>query len=313
MQRNPLGSTGLAVTPLCAGASVLGGGGQEVFGYRVDAEQAVATLLEVFDSELNFLDTSNEYGDGESERRIGAAIRAHGGLPPGFVLATKVDPDPVTGDFSGDRVRTSVAESLERLGVTRVPLLYFHDPERIDFDQAMAPGGAVEALIALRAEGVVGHLGVAGGPVDLLRRYLGTGAFEVVITHNRFTLVDRSAGPLLDDAAARGVAVVNAAPYGGGMLVKGPDAQPRYAYRLASDATRDRVRAMAEACEAHGVPLAAAALQWSMRDERIASTIVGFSAPGRVSRTLELARWPIPDELWPALARSAAPEEDWLH
>ncbi|GIH25000.1 L-fucose dehydrogenase [Acrocarpospora phusangensis] len=275
------------------------------------AEQPVATMLEVFDGDITFVDTSNEYPD--SELRIGEALRARGGLPEGFVLATKVDPDPVSGDFSGDRVRASAEESLTRLGLDRLPLLYFHDPERIGFEEGMAPGGAVEALVALREEGVVDHVGVAGGPVGLLRRYVATGAFEAVITHNRYTLVDRSAEPLLAEAAERGIAVVNGAPYGGGMLVKGPDAHPDYGYRPAGEETRNRVRAMRRICEEHGVPLAAAALQFSLREPRIASTIVGITAPGRVAQTLELAGWPIPDEMWDQLEPLAAPREDWLN
>ncbi|MBO3750698.1 aldo/keto reductase [Streptosporangiaceae bacterium NEAU-GS5] len=300
------------MTPLCVGTSAMASM-PDLYGYAVSAERAVETMLEVFDSEINFIDTSNGYGaDGASELRIGEALRARGGLPPDAVLATKVDPDPVTGDFSGKRVRASVEESLTRLGLDRLQLLYFHDPERIAFEDAMAPEGAVAALVALREEGLADHLGVAGGPVGLLRRYLGTGAFEAVITHNRYTLVDRSAEPLLADAAERGVAVVNGAPYGGGMLVKGPDAQPLYGYRPASEVAKDRVRTMRRICDEHGIPPAAAALQYSTREPRIASTIVGITAPGRVAQTLELYRWPIPDEVWDQLEPLAAPEEEWL-
>jgi D-threo-aldose 1-dehydrogenase len=312
MEKRPLGSTGLTVTPLCLGTSPLAGM-PGLYGYDVDAERAVATVSAVLDSgEITFVDTSNGYGDGESERRIGEALRRHGGLPEGHVLATKVDPDPRTGDFSGDRVRASVEESLGRLGLTGIQLLHLHDPERIPFEEAMRPGGPVEALVELRDQGVAHHLGVAGGPVPLLRRYLAEAPFEVVVTHNRWTLLDRSAGPLLDDAAARGVAVVNGAPYGGGILVKGPEAQPKYAYRTASPAVHERVRAMRRLCADHGVPLAAAALLFSLREPRIASTIVGVSDPARVRQTLDLAACPVPEELWGLLEPLAAPAAEWL-
>jgi D-threo-aldose 1-dehydrogenase len=300
----PLGRTGLAVTPICIGTSPLASM-PDLYGYTVDADRAEATVEAVLAGPLNFLDTSNNYGGGEAERRIGAALRRHG-QPPGFVLATKVDADPETGDFSGERVRRSAAESLRRLGVDRVPLLYLHDPElHITFEQAMAPGGAVDALVGLREAGVAAHLGIAGGPVDLLRRFLRTGVFEAVISHNRWTLVDRSAGPLMDDAAAAGVGFVNAAPYGGGILVKGADAQPKYAYRAAGEQIRAAVAAMRRACAAAGVPLAAAALQFSLRDPRVASTIVGVSTPDRIAATLALASTPIPAELWAELDRYA--------
>jgi D-threo-aldose 1-dehydrogenase len=283
------------------------------YGYAVGVERAVATLRAVFAGPINFIDTSNSYGGGEAERRIGQALREIGGLPADFVIGSKVDPDPRTGDFSGARVRASVTESLERMGLERLQLLYFHDPERIDFQDAMAPGGAVEALVGLREEGVVAHLGVAGGPIELMRQYLRTGVFDAVISHNRWTLVDRSADALLDEAAERGVAFVNGAPYGGGMLVKGPDIQPRYAYRHTSQVVRDRVWQMIQICERYDVPLAAAALQFSLREPRIASTIIGISEPERVQQTLELAHWPIPDELWEQLSGLTAPESEWLH
>jgi D-threo-aldose 1-dehydrogenase len=204
-------------------------------------------------------------------------------------------------------VRQSVRESQERLGLQQLQLVYLHDPERISFEEATAPGGAVEALLALRDAGVIQYVGVAGGPIDLERRYVGLGVFDAVISHNRYTLVDQSAEPLIQDAADRGVAFVNAAPYGGGMLVRGPDVVPTYCYQPASQATLDRVRQMQRACEARGEPLAAAALQFSLRDRRVASTIVGMSTPERIDQTLRLAEWPIADDLWAELQELAAP------
>lgn len=306
MQTNRLGNTDLDVTPLCEGTSPLGNFPAQ-YGYEVAEDQAVATIRRVLEGPINFIDTSNNYGDGESERRIGKAIADAEGLPEHFVLATKVDPLPGSDDFSGRRVRDSVHESQERLGLERLQLVYLHDPERMSFEEATAPGEAVDTLVALRDEGVIRYLGVAGGPIDLERRYLGLGLFDAVISHNRYTLVDQSAEPLIQDAVDRGVAFVNAAPYGGGMLVRGPDAVPTYCYQPASEATLDRVRSMQRACDARGVPLAAAALQFSLRDPRVASTIVGMSSPERVDQTLRLAEWPIQDDLWAELLELAAP------
>ncbi len=301
-----IGKTGLAVTPICVGTSALGSFPAQ-YGYEVDEEAALATLRRVLAGPFNFLDTSNEYGNGgDSERRIGAALAEKGGLPAGLVLATKVDPLPGSSDFSGDRVRRSVEESLTRLRLQKLQLVYLHDPEKMTFKEGVAPGGAVEALVKLRDEGVIGFLGVAGGPIDLMLQYLATEVFDAVISHNRFTLVDQTAEPLMDDAKRRNVGFVNAAPYGGGMLVKGPDAVPTYCYAPASQATIDRVRRMEQLCKAHGVPLAAAALQFSMRDERVTSTIVGMSDPSRIEHTQQLAEQPIPEELWKELEPLAA-------
>ncbi|ABG05916.1 aldo/keto reductase [Rubrobacter xylanophilus DSM 9941] len=304
--RRPLGRTGLMVSPVCVGCAPLGNM-PETFEYSVSEERARETLLEVFRSPINFLDTAAAYGDGESERRIGRVLAELGGLPEGYVLATKADRDLRTGEFSGEQMRRSVERSLRLLGLERLQLVYLHDPEYLDepgrepFEYMMSPGGPVEALLGLKEEGLIEHLGIAGGPVDLLVRFVETGAFEAAITHNRYTLVERSAEPLLEACAGRGVACLNAAPYGSGILAKGPDAYARYEYREAPEALVERVRAMERVCRESGVPLAAAALQFSLRDPRIVSTVVGISRPERVRQTMELARHPIPEELWERL------------
>ena len=311
--RRPLGRTGLQVSPVCIGTSPLASM-PALYGYEVAGDRAEATILETLRGPFNFMDTSNNYGGGSAERRIGRALAAAGGLPPGFVLATKVDADPGTGDFSAERVKRSVEESLERLGLDRVQLMYLHDPEyHLTFAEAMARGGPVEALTALRDQGVLAHLGVAGGPVRLMREFIATGQFDAVLSHNRFTLVDRSAGPLMDDACQRGVAFVNGAPYGGGMLAKGPDVQPKYAYRPAGEAVRGAVRAMQRACAAHGVSLAAAALQFSLRDPRVTSTVVGVSEPARIEEIAALMSEQIPAGLWAELDSLSVGRESWLN
>jgi len=310
LETHPLGTTGLSVPPLCIGTSAIGSI-PRIYGYDVDTGQALDTLRAVFAGPVRFIDTSNSYGGGESEKRIGTVLREIGGLPEDFLLSTKTDPD-ANGDFSGPRMRVSIEESMERLGLDHFPLVYLHDPERIPFEDATAPGGPVEVLLQMKDEGLIDHIGVAGGPIGMLQRFVDLGQFEAIITHNRFTLLDRSAQPLLDQCAAAGVAVLNAAPFGGGMLSKGPDTAPRYAYKMAPDPIRESATRMQKACELAGVPLAAAALQFSMRDPRITSTIVGITRPERLDQTLELAAVDIPAELWAELESLAPPEEAWL-
>jgi D-threo-aldose 1-dehydrogenase len=309
----PLGATGLEVTALCIGTSPLANM-PGLYGYEVSEQRAVATIDAVLDSgAINFIDTSNGYGvDGSAERRVGAALRNRGGLPAGTILGTKVDPDPHTGDFSGKRVRVSFEESLERLGLDHIQLLHLHDPERITFEEATGPGGAVEALADLKRQGLVAHLGVAGGPVALMQRYLDTGVFKVVLTHNRYTLLDRSAEALFRAAHDRGIGVLNAAPYGGGMLAKGPGEQTKYAYRQGNAAVADAATAMWSVADRAGVPLAAAAVQFSSRASFIDSTVVGVSSPDRVQQTLDLAGVPIPAELWAELETLVPASELWL-
>jgi D-threo-aldose 1-dehydrogenase len=113
--------------------------------------------------------------------------------------------------------------------------------------------------------------------------------------------------------SAQGVAVVNAAVYGGGILAKGSAGSTRYAYREAHPEVLDAVRGIEQVCARHGVPLAAAALQFSIRDERVASTIVGFSRPERVDECVAQAGLPIPDALWPELDTLVPSSDRWLY
>jgi D-threo-aldose 1-dehydrogenase len=128
-----------------------------------------------------------------------------------------------------------------------------------------------------------------------------TGLFEAAISHNRYTLLNRAADGFWDVCLRNGVAPLNAAPYGSGILAKGPSAYPRYAYQQAAGEVLRRAQSIESICRRHGVPLRAAALQFSLRDTRIASTIVGVTRPERLQDLVEMATFPIPEELWSEL------------
>ena len=213
----PLGSGPEAVSPLCLGTS---GWGRLRAG-ETPADRAARTIpLADFvlarHPELNVLDTSNIYGEGQSERVIGSVIDRLGGLPDGQVVMTKVDRDPATGEFTGTRMWRSLEESMDRLNLPSIQVLFLHDPEHIGFEASMAHGGPVDALVAMKERGLAHSIGISGGPVPMLQRFVDLGVFDHLISHNRFTLIDRSAADLFASARDRGMGVVNAAPYGGG-------------------------------------------------------------------------------------------------
>lgn len=308
----PFGSTGLAVTPLAIGTAGWGAVSAQLFDTTVSASASLDTARRVVESGITLLDTSNNYADGESERRIGEFLRASGGLPPGFLLQTKLDRDPETGSFSADRMWRSLEESFERLGVERVPVLYLHDPENSTFDDLMAPGGAVDALLEMKERGFADHIGISGGPVSLLTRFVETDLFEALITHNRHTLVDRRADELIRSAAGRGMAVVNAAVYGGGLLSRWPRVLDKYHYAPAAAELLAAVDAMGALCADAGVPLPAAALQFSVRDPAVTTTIVGALRPEHVDDALAYLDVAIADDVWEALERLVSPSEAWI-
>lgn len=297
LARRQFGKMPLTVPPIAIGCAPIGNMG-DTFGYDVSEEDAVATILRALESPIPYIDTAAHYGDGESERRVGLALREAGGLPAGAVLQTKEGRELENNDYSGDTFKWRMERSLKLLGVDYVDVVYLHDHEWTTFEDAMAPGGPVEVLFSYKEQGVVGAVGLAGGPVPNQLRFVETDMFDALIHHNRYTLLNRSAEPLIQAAYDRGMAVLNAAPYGSGMLVKGPDAYPRYAYQQASQQMVDRVRNYQAIAESHGVPLAAVSLQFSTRDPRTTSTIVGMSRPSRIDDTLRYLTTPIPDALW---------------
>jgi D-threo-aldose 1-dehydrogenase len=301
MTKVRLGRTELMVTPVCFGTSGLGDM-PDTYGYGVDAERAKATMRAIFDGPVNFIDTSRIYGMGRSEERIGAVIRERGGLPPGFVVSTKLDRDPQTNVFDAARARRSLEQSLVALGLEQIDLLHLHDPEHSrSLAEATGRDGALGELFRLKEEGLVKAVGVAAGRVDMMMPLLCDWDFDALITHNRFTIANRNAQEMLDLAQSRGIAVLNAAPYAGGVLAKGSSAYPRYVYQEASAEVLDPIRRIEAVCARHGVPPGAVALQFSMRDPRITSTICGVSKPERVKQTLDWASYPISEAIWEEL------------
>jgi D-threo-aldose 1-dehydrogenase len=290
---------------VCVGCAELGSM-PETFDYDVSEAQALATLRAILSGPIPFADTAASYGDGESERRIGTVLREVGGIPTGFVLSTKADRNLTTGEFTGAQMRRSVERSLHLLGLEQLPICFLHDPEHIGFAASMAAGGPVDELRQCQREGLIEHLGIAGGPIDMMTEFVETDLFALAISHNRYTLLNQEADAFWNVCQQHHVAALNAAPYGSGILAKGPSAYPRYMYDAAPADYLQRASALETLCQRYDVPLAAVALQFSLRDARITSTIVGLSKPERLAETVQLAQTPIPAELWQELAAQMA-------
>ena len=274
----------------------------------VSGDQGLATARAILAGPANFLDCSRMYGEGRCEEIIGSAIRERGGLPPGFVISTKLDRHPETNRFDAAQARRSLEESLEALGVERVQVLHLHDPEHAA--SLAEVEGAVAELFKIKEEGLADAVGLAAGDVEVMIPILKDWPFDVMLSHNRFTLVNRNAEGIIDLARAKGMAILNAAPFNGGILAKGAAAYPRFVYQDAGEDKLEPVRRIEAVCAKHGVPPGAAALQFSMREERVTSTVCGVTSPERIAETVAWAEWPIPEPAWAELLALPALADD---
>ena len=298
MKKNKIKDTGLEVTELSFGTSSLGSM-PDTYGYEVSEERAQKTLNRFFQGPVNMLDTSRNYAMGESEKRIGKAIKENGGWPNGFLLSTKLDRNMDTLVLDKNRVRESLEESLKTLNVDSVDILFLHDPEYAkDITDITKKDGAMDELFKIKNEGLAKAAGVAMGKVDIMFPLLKDWDFDVIINHNRYTLLNREANEMYDYASSKNIAIFNAAPYAGGVLAKGPDNFKKITYQDATEEKLAPAREFEKVCKKHNVELGAAALQFSLRDNRITSTICGVTSVESIEKNLAWANTNIPEEFW---------------
>ncbi|WP_170560952.1 aldo/keto reductase [Ruegeria atlantica] len=301
MDSQEIGKTGIRVPHIGFGSTGIGSIPQ-IYGYEVDEERARETLRTILAQPGGFIDTARGYALGRSEERIGDVIRELGGWPEGRILSTKIDRNMETSVFDASQARRSLEQSFKALGVDRVDILHLHDPEyAVDVSEITRNGGALDELFRMKEEGLATAVGLAGGKLDVLMPMLRDRDFDVVMTHNRHTLVNVNAAPLIQLANSKGVSVLNAAPYAGGVLAKGSALHHFYVYRPATEETLAPVREIEKICALHDVPMGALALQFSLRDDSIASTVCGVTWPQHVRQTIEWAEWDIPEVVWNAL------------
>ncbi|WP_425428622.1 aldo/keto reductase [Streptomyces yerevanensis] len=313
MDTHRLGRTEVEVTQLGFGGGPLGG----LFEPLDDATAAQA-LVAAWESGIRYFDTSPHYGIGHSERRIGDLLR---GKPRAeFTLSTKVgrllvpqDPQgrmdesfavPATHrrvwDFTRDGIRRSVEDSLARLGLDQIDIVYLHDAEQ-HFEDALRHG--YPALAELRAEGVVGAIGAGMYHPGKLTRLVREADPDAVMLSGRHTLLDHSAlDELLPACNERGVSVVAASVFNSGLLATDrPAAEGRYDYGAATPELLERVHRIADVCEAHGVTVPQVAMAFPLLHPAVAGIAVGMRTEQEVRRNVAAFAAPIPSELWTEL------------
>ena len=318
-----LGRTALRVTRLGFGAAPIGG------LYRdVRDSDAQAIVRYAWQLGIRHFDVAPLYGYGNAERRLGSVLAE---LPRDqFVVSTKVGrliyprdaippgadvdrqaPDgqedafymgtpsarPVF-DYSYDGVRRSIEQSMKRLGLDRIDILYIHDP---DDHWEPAINEAYPALHRLREEGVVGAIGAAMDQAPMLARFAREGDFDVFLIAGRYTLLDQAGlHELLPLCVEKRIGVVI-----GGVMNSGILADPRpgslYDYRPAEAGLVGRAQRLRAICDRHGVPLKAAAIQFPLAHPAVASVVAGVSRTDHLDEYPVLMRLQIPGELWSEL------------
>ena len=319
-----VGKTTLSVTELGFGAASLGN------LYRIVSDSdARETIRAAIEAGITYFDTAPYYGFGLSERRVGDALREHSGM----VLSTKVgrllraspnvqghaerhgfcSPMPFEPefDYSFDGVMTSWETSKQRLGLARVDILYVHDIGRLTHGERheatfhqLTDGGGLRALEQLRAAGEILAFGIGVNETAVCLEAMRHAHLDVILLAGRYSLLEQNALDALLPACERaGTSIVVGGPYNSGILATGTrqGGALHYDYGIAPQAVVDRVRRLEDHCEQHGVPLAAAALQFPLAHPQVVSVIPGLGSPRHIERTLALYKTNIPDALWHAL------------
>jgi len=319
-----LGATGLRVSVLGFGAAGIGNLYREI----PDAD-ALGAVRSSYASGVRYFDTAPFYGFGLSELRVGAALSA---IKPKPVISTKVGrllepaarPDPAVGregyfselpfepvfDYSYDAVIRSHDESLQRLQVPRVDVLLCHDIGRLTHGQAHEArvgeflDGGYRAMRELRDAGTVSAIGLGVNECEICVELLQHCELDCILLAGRYTLLEQPAlAELLPLCERRRVSIICGGPFNSGILAVGSraGAQAHYNYAAVPADVLQRVRALEALCDAHGVPLAAAALQFPLAHPAIATVVAGCVTAAEADTCARLFAHPIPREFWRAL------------
>lgn len=280
MEYREIGRTGMKVSALSFGASSLG----SVFRDTKESE-AIAAVHTAVEMGMNFIDVSPYYGHYKAETVLGKALRE---IPRDkYYLSTKVGrygKDGVnTWDYSGHRATESVYESMDRLGVDYIDLINVHDIEFADLHQVVEE--TLPALVELREKGVVGHVGITDLQLENLQwvvDHAAPGTVESILNFCHFTLNDDKLLDFLDYFEKRGIGVINASPLSMGLLSQ----RGVPAWHPAPASLVEACRRAVEHCSAKGYPIEKLAMQFSVSEPRIATTLFSSANPANVAKNI---------------------------
>ena len=318
-----VGCSGVLLSELSLGCAQLGN-----LHRVISDDEAAATVDAAWELGIRYFDTAPHYGLGLSERRLGAALAERPRAD--YVVSTKVGRllkpvDVVSGcddegfevpathrrvwDFSRDGVLRSIEESLQRLGLDRVDVVYLHDPDA-HWTEAIA--SAYPALEELRAEDVVGAIGAGMNQTTMLTAFARHTDMDLLMLAGRYTLLEQ---PALDDllpvCEQLGTRIVAAGVFNSGLLSRSsPDADAKYNYGQAPTDLLRRAQQIGEVCRRHKVPLPSAALAFPLGHPAVASVCVGSRSPDQIERNVRLYRSGFSYTLWAELKATGLLRDD---
>lgn len=312
-----IGKTGLDITTLGLGCASLAG----IFT-NVPADQGRATISHALDVGINYIDTAPQYGYGRSEHLVGDVLRER---RAGTVLSTKVGrrlkpvkewsephnwvnplPFEQVYDYSYDGIMRSYEDSLQRLGMNGVDILYVHDigtaTHGVEGNKPLwkqLETGGYRALRELRDSGEIKAIGLGVNEWQVLMDAFALGDWDVFLLAGRYTLLEQtSLNPFMTTCLERGASVVIGGPFNSGILVGGST----FNYAKAPQAIVDRVKALETVCQDFGVALPAAALQFPLTHPAVCNVLPGPKSPEELDGILKWWDAKIPDALWTELA-----------
>lgn len=319
MKTRRIGKTKLEVTEISFGAAALGG------LYRAcPREVAMETLQAAWDSGIRYFDVAPWYGLGLAERRVGDFLRDQ---PDGsYVLSTKVGRllrpvptgtvpdysyvDPLSFDadydYSYDGIMRSVEFSYARLGLNRIDILYVHDiggythgaAKNAVYQKQLLDSG-IKALEELKSSGAIAAFGLGVNEVPVCLDVMRNADLDCILMAGRYTLLDRSAvAELLPLCLKKGTSLVVGGVFNSGILATGPVPGAHFDYMPADDEVLAKVGAMEAIAKRHGVPLAAPALQFPLREPIVASVLIGTAKPSSLIRNMEIVEPRLADEIY---------------
>lgn len=303
------GKNSLQVTNLGFGTAPIGNVA------TVSAADAEATIQRAYELGIRLFDSAPLYGRGESELRIGRALK---GVPrDSYVISTKIgrvlnaDRSAFVYDFSYDGVMRSFEGSLQRLGTDYVEIVLVHDPDAdtVDHEQD-ALEGAFPALRDLRRQGVIKAIGAGMNQWQMEQRFAEQADPDVFLLAGRYTLLEQTSLGFLKLCREKGIGIFLGGVYNSGILATGPKENAQYNYANAPALVLEKALKIHAICERHGVPLNRAALHFARAHPTITSLVVGAVKPAEVEANVAALAAPIPAELWQDLHNAGLIEAD---